>query len=238
MKRFGICIFAVMMILGLTSVLPVAEGQQAIPGDQDIDQKLQAAIQAYLKEKTLSSGTLDIYDDTLNAVRNLRTIEPKKGFEKDGENYVGLIDYRDISTGAIVTVAFTVKNTGSGFIVEGLEIKNVAELSKSQEEADENKTYSDAEVQEFMRNYVEKQSKFTDYIFLFDEERNTMRKLKLVKLKDEVRRMGIMSVSTGEFKDTISGEMLTIDMSVMNKKGKLRIQNLLIRKVYNPQPPA
>jgi hypothetical protein len=238
MKRFCVSVFILMFLLCLPSSLRAAEPQHK-QVDETVYERIQAVIQAYLKEKTLSSGTLDIYDDAVNAVRHLRAVESKKEVKRDGENYVSLLDYRDVSSGALVTVAFMVKEAAAGgLVVENLKIEKVADLTKPQEEIDENKKYSDAQVQEFMRNYVEKQSKFTDYIFLFDEERDTMRKLKLIKLKDEVRRMGIMSVSTGEFQDTISGDTVIIDISVVNKKGQLRIQNLLIRKVYKSPPPA
>ena len=83
-----------------------------------------------------------------------------------------------------------------------------------------------------MMDYIERQGKFTDgKVMLFDKDNEKMRNLELTELKEEVRRMGIFYSSSSKFVDVDTGDILDIDISVENKKGKLKVQALRIRNV-------
>ncbi|MCK5178333.1 MAG: hypothetical protein KAR32_02300 [Candidatus Omnitrophica bacterium] len=179
-----------------------------------------------LKEKTVQSGTLDIYDEGLNRVRNLRLMKVSDVVEKDGA-YLITADYRDIGSGDIVGVEADMVSASDDFIVKDARIKSVQAIDEG--EAEE---YTDDEIQAFMTEYIEKQGKFTGgKVMLFDKDNEKMRHLELTELKAEVRRMGIFYSSSSKFVDVDTNDIVDIDISVENKKGKLKVQALRIRNV-------
>ena len=188
------------------------------------------AIDNELEKKKIQSGTLDIYDGDIDAVRNLRMIKSYEDItEKKGE-YFALIDYRDTNMGDIVIVEVKVVGQSGVFSVEEFRIAEVAKIDSGS--SDEKKEYSDREIQDFMREYVKKQTQFNDgKLMLFDKDAEKMRSLELVEIKPEVRRMGIFNSSSSQFKDVDSGDILDIDIAVEIKKGKLSLQALRIRDV-------
>ncbi|HQO58002.1 MAG TPA: hypothetical protein PLT76_04715 [Candidatus Omnitrophota bacterium] len=215
--------------VGAALVLAAAGGLSAQPGASANAAVLEAA-QAALREKTIQSGTLDIYDAGLNEVRNLQRIDVSDEVSEADGVYTVLADYRDMNNGDIVTLEVVLAAEGDGYKARDIRIKSVKALK--QDESLKDKTYSDDEIRDFMRQSLEKQGQFSDgKIMLFDEDAARMRNLLLLELKAEVRRLGIFYNCRGEFKDADSGERLGVDVAVENKDGQLTLQALRIRNV-------
>src|SRR3989338_1403134 len=192
--------------------------------------RMVSAVEDALKQKTLHSGTLDIFDKEGEKVRNLRLLQENDNIFEEGGAYFLVFDYRDINAGDIVKVEFKLTEEGEDITLEGISLKEVQELAKTESIGE--KEYADGEIQGFMRGYIEKQTQFTDgKLMLFDEEHQKLRNLQFTELKPEVRRMGVFYSSSAQFVDVDSGENLAIDISVENSKGKLNIQALRIRDV-------
>ncbi len=222
MRRKAQGLMSILFVLTLLTGASAAEAQEGSP-------ILDAAQQA-LMEKTLQSGTLDIFDAESNQVRNLQRIKVSDQVTRQDDGHVVLADYRDINTGDIVEIEVIVVEDGADYQAEDIRIKGVKALEK--DESLKDKEYTDEEIQAFMRNALEKQGQFTDgKIMLFDEDAAKMRNLELLELKDEVRRMGIFYNCRGQFRDADSGDLLGIDVSVENKDGVLMMQALRIRNV-------
>ena len=183
-----------------------------------------------LKEKTMQSGTLDIFDNDSDQVRNLRLIKLYDNVVENEGKYSVVADYRDINTGDIVKVEVDIVSGEEDFVIGGLRIKDVLEMEEGDDQ--EAREYTDSEIQAVMMDYIEKQGQFTDgKVMLFDKDNEKMRNLELTELKEEVRRMGIFYSSSSKFVDADTDDILDIDISVENKKGKLKVQALRIRNV-------
>jgi len=192
--------------------------------------QIKTAVREALQKKTIQSGTLDIYDKDSDRVRNLRKIKMHEDVVGEEGKYLVLGDYRDISTGDIVVVEIEVVQEETDFIIEDIRIKDVQKLNER--EPQEDKEYTDEEIQAFMQEFVKKQTQFTDgIVMLFDKDNEKMRHLKLTELKKEVRRMGVFYSSSSQFVDADTGDIVSVDIAVEKKKGKLKIQALRIRDV-------
>jgi hypothetical protein len=191
-----------------------------------------AALDMELLKIKRQSGTLDLYDESSDRVRNLRLIRQQNDMiERDGAYYISL-DYRDIQEGDQVTVEAELRPADGDYAVAAFTIKDVRVLDRAAQETD--RDYTDMEVQDFMRDYLEKQTQFNDgKLMLFDKDAGKMRSLELIMINEEVRRLGIYMSSSSQFNDVDSGEMVEIDISVENKKGRLNVQALRIRNVRN-----
>lgn len=219
-------ISGIILIFALTTCVYAKEAKKP---DQ-VKNKVLDAVKRDLKKKTRSSGTLDIYDQQKDAVRNLRAHKTRDDVIEQEGKYLTTADYRDIKTGDIVQVEIEVVPEGDDYAVKDIRMKGVQALK--QEETSEAKEYSDDEIQAFMREYIKKQTEFTDgFIMIFDKDNDKMRKLKLAEIKKEVRRMGIFYSSRAQFLDSETGEIISIDISVENVKGKLNLQALRIRDI-------
>ena len=193
-------------------------------------ERILSVVEDALKQKTLNSGTLDIFDGEGDKVRNLRLLKKSEEISVEDGAYILVFEYRDINAGDIVKVEFKLTDKGEDITLEGIRIKDVQKLAKAESMGE--KEYTDEDIQVFMRDYIDKQTRFTDgKLMLFDEENQKMRNLKLEELKTEVRRMGVFYSSSAQFVDADSGETLAVDISVENSKGKLNIQALRIRDV-------
>ena len=195
--------------------------------------KILSTIEEALKQKTIQSGTLDLYDENFDKVRNLRVLEKSDEIKEQDAGYMVAYQYRDINEGDIVYVEFHVKADGGDFSVQKIHLGKITKLNSGAD--DEQKEYSDEEIQAFMKDYIEKKTQFTDgKIMLYDEENEKMRNLALKEISPEVRRMGIFYSSGSQFVDADSGEILKIDISTENRDGKLSVQALRIRDVFKP----
>lgn len=190
------------------------------------DQAILKVLKDEMTEKIIQTGTLDLYDKGIDAVRNLSILSFPEEVRRRGDEFVAAIDYRDTNSGDIVTVEVLLAADGDSYIVEDVRIINVESLKNDDQVKDH---YSDEEIQAFMKNYIQQQVQFTGSLMLFDEEREVMRNLKMNELSSEVRRMGIFYSSRGVFEDINSGDILGIDIAVKNKDGKLELQVLRVR---------
>lgn len=221
MNRRIVMMVSALVIAGLMGSAPVKSCFADEAGD------LKETVKKALWQRVRVTGTLDLFDAKINAVRHLKMMDFQGDVVQKGDQLSAVIDYRDIDTGDVVTVNATLAKKDSAWDVTETVIASVKEAPK----VDENKVYSDAELQTFMNEYLQAQVKFTGTLMLFDEDRNKMRKLELVSLDGEVRRLGTLSISRATFKDKDSGETLGVDVTVENKKGKLSVQALRIREV-------
>lgn len=217
------------IVLLLSNVVILSSSNSAELSSQD----LQNAIRKGLQEKVKLSGTLDLFDNTLNKARNLQWMECKE-VNKQGEEYVALIDYRDIHSGDVVTVEVVSTEENGNMVVKNTTIKNVVSLTV-QKGAEEKKDFPDKEIQEVMNNYVTQQAKFTGSFMLFDETNNKMRTLQLVSIEEKVRRFGILFISTAEFKDLTSSEVVLADITAENQQGQLNVKSVKIKTVNKPK---
>ena len=193
--------------------------------------KIISTVEAEVKAKTLQSGTLDLYDEDINKVRNLRMTKAYKEVTQRGDRYYVLFDCRDVQMGDIVQIEGQVFGEDSSYEVEKFNIKNVQALVNDQTQA--NKEFTDEEIQAAMRQYFDQQRQFTDgKVMLFDQTNNQMRYLELRELNPEVRRMGIFYNSRAKFVDVNTGDILAVDIAVENKKGRLNVQALRIRDIF------
>ena len=231
MRKLTPCFMSLALALFMAGGAAASEkgsmpAQKAVSGSPAV---LEAA-QAALREKTIQSGTLDIYDAGLNAVRNLQRMKVSDEVSEADGLYTVMADYRDMNNGDIVSLEVILSSDGEGYKAEDIKIKSVQALKK--DESLKDKEYTDDEIRDYMRNALAKQGQFSDgKIMLFDEDAAKMRNLELTGLKEEVRRLGIFYNCRGQFKDADSGELLGVDVSVENQDGRLMIQALRIRSV-------
>jgi len=213
------------MIMCLVAVMGAScAGSARAEGSGD-DQDILAAVTQELEQKTLYSGTLDLYDPDLDAVRNLRALSSPERVQRRDDVTAVMVDYRDINSGDIVTVAvLIVPHEDGGYAVGDLKIAGIEPVQKNIQEE-----YSDSDIQDFMKGYIEQQTKFTGDMMLYDEEREVMRHLTLQQLNPEVRRMGILYISRGVFKDIETGAILGVDLTVKNTDGQLVMDAVRIR---------
>ena len=126
------------------------------------------------------------------------------------------------------------KKDGDKFSVSDVQIGKITPYAAAEPAK---KEYSDTDVQQFIQDYIKKQTKFSETMNLFDEEKNKMRNLKFLEAKETVKRLGSISIVRGNFEDVDSHEILGIDIVVQNKDGKLNLQNLFIRERKKGQTP-
>lgn len=216
-----------LIIGGLVSLFILAV---PVMGQAQTNSELLEVAKDKLKEKTIQSGTLDIFDNNSNKVRNLRLIKMDENIVEKESGYFMTADYRDINTGEIVVVGIGMVSSAEDFIVGDIQIKDVKVTEEGEDQ--EAREYTDSEIQACMMDYIEKQGQFTDgKVMLFDKDKEKMRHLTLSELKEEVRRMGIFYSSSSKFEDADTGDILDIDILVENKKGKLKVKALRVRNV-------
>ncbi|MBN1869333.1 MAG: hypothetical protein JW847_01985 [Candidatus Omnitrophica bacterium] len=222
--RKGAVFISALMMAAILS----AEQDAAVSGKSEANTELLKIVDTKLGEKTVQSGTLDIFDSKSNQVRNLRLMKLYDDAVEKEEGYLFVADYRDVSTGDIVTVDIELIPGQGDYEIKGFQIKEVKPIEEGVSK--EEKEYTDTEIRDFMRGYIAKQGQFNNgRIMLFDEDAGKMRHLELVELKDEVRRMGAFYSSSSKFKDADTGDVLDIDISVEKNRGNLKIQALRIR---------
>jgi len=216
MRRFILHI----LILAFILARPVLAGAQKVSYEE--------IVRGNLKKMTKHSGTFDLYDGETEKVRNLRMIEILPDIREEGKNAYVPVRFRDISSGDIVLVEVKITMISEGRFDSHWSIKEVQGVKNDEKKKE---SYTDAEVQQVMKDYIAKQSKFTGHVTLFDQKTQKMRTLDLTELGKEVRRYGILSISTARFLDVESQEKLEIDINVKNNKGKLEVESLKIKKV-------
>lgn len=87
------------------------------------------------------------------------------------------------------------------------------------------------EIRTAMKNYVTEKSKETGTFDVKDPQAGALRKLNLERIHERVGKTGNYYYSCADFKDTVSGEMLDLDLDVQEKDGKLNVVDVRIHKV-------
>lgn len=82
-----------------------------------------------------------------------------------------------------------------------------------------------------MNDYVTKESKKTGTFDVYDKETGAVRKLSLTRVHERVGKTGNYYYSCADFKDTVSNEMLDLDLDVEYKDGGLSVADVRIHKV-------
>jgi hypothetical protein len=193
---------------------PAASGNA---DDKNAGGPLVDAVKAEIKNKSKATGTLDVFDNKTQKVRTLDVIGLK---ETAKDTVTG--DFRDTKTGDVVTVEVKVADGKVGdFNILKAEPPKAAQQAK--------KDYTDKELQDFMKDYIDTQAAGTGVFQLFDEKTKKMRQLQFVKLQEKVRRYGIIGISTAEFKEKDTGNTILADINVENKKEGLEVTAVRIK---------
>jgi hypothetical protein len=87
------------------------------------------------------------------------------------------------------------------------------------------------EIKKAMADYVETKSKKTGTFEIMDSVTKSKRQLKLQRIHERVGKTGDYYYSCADFVDTISGELLDLDIDVENKDGNLNVVDVRIHKV-------
>src|SRR3989338_1471822 len=87
--------------------------------------RMVSAVEDALKQKTLHSGTLDIFDKEGEKVRNLRLLQEKDNIVEEGGAFFLVFNYRDITAGDILKVDLKLTEGGKYFPLEGISIKDI-----------------------------------------------------------------------------------------------------------------
>lgn len=214
----------VLVFLGISVFPGVSQGDESL----SLQQGVEMIVRSDIKKRALMSGTLDLYDGKIDKVRNLSLLEMLKD-EKSKADQTDSLTFRDMNSGAIVTVKAQLAKKNGTLIVENYQILKVEELVKKNVEAME---YVDAEVQKFMMEYLKNQAKFSGYFNIYDEKNSKLRKLTPIQFQKKVRKFGILLISRVECTDTESKEKLEIDVTVENKEGSLKIKSMRIFAIH------
>lgn len=90
---------------------------------------------------------------------------------------------------------------------------------------------SNDDIRNAMKNYVMETSKATGAFDVADPETGQIRKLELIRVHERVGKTGNYYYSCADFKDTVSGEMLDLDLDVADNNGQLSVVDTRIHKV-------
>lgn len=93
------------------------------------------------------------------------------------------------------------------------------------------KTPSADDIRAAMKNYVMEESKATGTFDITDLENGVFRRLTLERIHQRVGKTGDYYYSCADFKDTLSGELLDLDIDVQEKDGTLSVVDVRIHKV-------
>lgn len=189
--------------------------------------KVNKVIVRYLKERAKYSGTLDIYDEKLDKVRNLKKLGVAQEVEKNENVYTKLIDYRDMNMGDVLTVKISVVEENGELEVLDPEILKVENKSAAKPtDTAVKKEFTDEDINKAMKDYFDQKMQFTGTFDLFDPAQEKMKKLKLIKVDSKIRKFGSLNISSVEFSDVETGKTVIVDITVENKNGKLSISNV------------
>jgi hypothetical protein len=209
------------------TLVTILAGGLALSASAAEKKDVHKVIQDHVKDKSKVTGTLDIFDSDADKVRNLKMLEFHDGVAQDGMNYTVCVDFRDNSTGDIVDVDFVVLEADGSLEVREYSIHKITENTMKEEMA--NKTYTDEDIQNVMKSYLDQKSKFTGTFDIYDEQKGKMLKLEFVDINPEIRKFGKLNISTVNFKDSESGNPVKIDLTVENNNGALAVKTVRIK---------
>lgn len=197
--------------------------------------EVDASVRAYLLEKTKFSGSLDVYDGSIDKVRNLKMINLRRdSLQGDGSQYEIGGDFRDLNSGDVMDVLITVVDDAGDIEVEEITIKSVKYKKKEKDPALLNKKFTDKEVKDYLKDHIAKRSKFGGTYGVFDKDNEVYRQLNLTKLGDDVRNFGVLYINTVEFTDDKTSEKVSVDITLQNKEGALEVKTVRIKKIRKP----
>ena len=216
--------FLTLSILSLTLM-----AAQVVYAEVDI-QAVQEAVKAGLAEKTKITGTLDLYDANIDQVRNLKMLKFNDGVAEETGSFVASVHFRDNATGDLLNLNVTVIREDGELKVSNWSIGAIVQEQQGTDEELANKEYTDADIQEVMKAYLDKQAKFMGYFNVFDQAANTLRNLKLVEFDAKVRKFGVLYISTAKCLDVKTENSVKVDVTVENNAGVLSVKTMKIKK--------
>ena len=230
----NLCSLSGILYAGMVAVLmltvPLA-GQASAVEFGDIND----SVTSYLQEKTKFSGSLDIYDGSIDKVRNLKMINLRRdSLAGEGPGYEIGADFRDLNTGDVMDVLITLVMDAGDLEVDEITIKSVKYKKKEKDPELVNKKFTDKEVEDFIKDHIAKLSRFGGTYGVFDKKNEVYRQLNLDKLGDDIRNFGILYINTVEFTDSKTGEKVSVDITVQSKDGALDVKTVRIKKIRKP----
>lgn len=87
------------------------------------------------------------------------------------------------------------------------------------------------DIHKAMNDYIAGKSKATGTFDVYDAEIGKARTLKLSRIHDRVGKSGKYYYSCADFKDTVSGETVDLDLDVSESGGSLSVIDVRIHKV-------
>ncbi|MCA9401074.1 MAG: hypothetical protein KC713_05570 [Candidatus Omnitrophica bacterium] len=182
----------------------------------------------YIKEKSMISGSIDLYDQTINAVRNFDFLKLSDDISYENDMIKVPGEFRDKATGDLATLALMINKGDDGLKVENIQILDITESQTPQEDTTE-KEYSDEDIRNFVQEHINKLSKFMGYFNLYDEDKDRLRNLVPGELSAEVRKFGALGIVSLSAEDQESGESLVIDITTRKESGVLTIDSMRIK---------
>ena len=195
------------------------------------EQAVMDAVKADIAQRRKASGKLDIFDAKIDKVRTLDFMEFKSGTKQDGDMQLVEADFRDTTSGDVVTMDIKVTKDNDAYVVKEMAIASVTAPAVKEVK----KEYTEEEVRSFMQEYIDTQSQATGTFDLYDEKTQKMRNLQFVKLGEKLRRYGIIAISTAEFKDKNTGDTVMVDVNTESKEG-LSVTAMRLKSVSKPAP--
>lgn len=193
------------------------------------DSALLEAVKADIKQRSKTTGRLDLYDGSINKVRTLDLIDYKPETTQDGDTTVVRGDFRDTSSGDVVSLDIKVVTENGNYGIQDMVIASV----KAPEIKEAKSEYTEDEIKAFMQEYIDTQSQATGTFDLYDEKAKKMRNLQFVSLDEKLRRYGIIAIATAEFTDKNTGDVVKVDVNTENKNG-LSVTAMRLKSVSKP----
>lgn len=193
------------------------------------DSALLEAVKADIKQRSKTTGRLDLYDGSINKVRTLDLIDYKPETTQDGDTTVVRGDFRDTSSGDVVSLDIKVVTENGNYGIQDMVIASV----KAPEIKEAKSEYTDDEIKAFMQEYIDTQSQATGTFDLYDEKAKKMRNLQFVSLDEKLRRYGIIAIATAEFTDKNTGDVVKVDVNTESKNG-LSVTAMRLKSVSKP----
>lgn len=218
----------VLIIFAVFSFMTVVG--QAAEETNVADQTIVDFVKDSLKEKTKYTGSVDLYDDTINKVRHLDLMDLIQSPQKEGRQYFIQGKFHDGATGDIVTLKIIVEDNEGKLVLTQMQVQNVDQVvSSNQPEA--NRHFSDQEIQDLMLKYLAQKAAFTGTFDIFDEKVQKMRNLLTGQFQKEVRRFGTRYISRVDCQDVNTKEKVELDLSVESQNGLLEVKSVRIFSV-------
>ena len=180
--------------------------------------------QQYISEKSKITGHLDLYDENIDAVRNLKLLEWTE--LKDGEENQKIQhgDFRDFRTGDTVEVGLVIDV--QQMQVEKARIVALKETTPEVSAEALDKDFTQGDVQAAITDYIEQKSKFTKTFGFFDPTLEKFLKLDFDQFQGDMRRFGVLYIQTTVFVEAGSEDPVALDITVENVNGQLQVQKI------------